>query len=367
MDVYYLKERPKQLLCDQPGLPLAVCRAACQTTGYVTGVGFSYGAEREEAYKAAQFFSAAPKDLLSRMYGVEISDEDFPCTGVARKIITDRGPGHNISGKMLEGDQPPIRGMAPSWAGQSKSTVESSHPRDVLVEGAPSFVQSDLTPFELAKREILRAASENRTSDAAKRLTPEMIMAGTPANPNGMVNFLSARGRVDAKSMPLDRAIRNFLKKVEFDHDVEGLHLYEVLYGSDEFRNCDLAKRPRGKQRLQIEGYVLPLCVRVAWVEWKGKLIEVGALLPIRDDPHQLNISLAELKQVEAKRNQLNKEQREHASAAKLDARNRFTEATGKHWGAGERKSGRPPAKGARGISVAEVPTQAAPRRKAQS
>jgi hypothetical protein len=365
-DVYYLQERPKQLLSDQPGLPLAVCRIACQATGDITGVGFSYGAEREEAYKGALFFSAVRKDLLARMFGVEISDEDFPCTGLTRKLITDRGPGHNTGGKVLEGDQPPIRGMAPSWSGQSKSTVESSHPRDVQIEGAPSYVQSDLTVYELAKREILLAASDNRTSDASKRLTPEMIMANTPPNPNGMVNFLSSRGRVDGKTISLDRAVRNFLRKVEFDLDVEGLHLYGLLYDSEDFHRCAIAKQPQGKQRLQIEGYVLPLCVRIEWVEWKGKLIEVGAQLPIRDDPHQLNISLAELKQVEAKRNQLNKEQREHAAAAKLDARNRFTDATGKQWSAGERKSGKPPAKVAQGGSAMHVPTQASAGRKAK-
>ena len=357
-DANYLRERPRQLLSDKPGDPLATCRLICQATGYAAGVGFSYGAEREEAYKAALFFSAAPKALLSRLFGLEITDDDFPCSGIPRKWITDRGSGYNAVGEMHANDAPAIRDMSPSWMGQSKASSESSHPRHTKLEGAPVYIQSDLTVFELAKREILRAAADNRKKDCAARLTPEMIAARVPANPNGMVRYLANRGRVDTVTIPLERAIRCFLNQVWFTLDATGLWFYELRYASEQFDSCRLAERPRGTQQIRVPGYVAPMSVRLAWVECEGQLIEVSAQLPIRDDPQQLYLSVNELAELDLKRKELEAAQRAAKTAADIAARDRFNEATGKHWDAGTLKSGRPPARGAGRGRADVVPTQ---------
>lgn len=355
-DVNYLPERPRQLLSDLPGEPFATGRLICDTTGYTAGIGFSYRAERRETYESALFFAVAPNPLLSRLYGVTISDDDFPIKGVPRKYITDRGPGNRAVDGMCPEDVPPIRDLSPSWFGQSKAPVEASHPRHTEVEGAPAFVQSNLTVFEMSKREILRAAADNRAKDCGARLTLEMIAASVPANPLGIVHYLADRGRVDAVPMSLDRAVRAFLKPVEFTLDGSGLWLYGLRYASDDFNSCDLPRRPHGKQRLAIGGYIAPVCVRLAWVECEGRLIEVGAQLAIRDDPQQLHVSLPELIELGAAKKRLESEQRDTRVAAKVAARDRFTEATGKHWSDGELKSGRPPARGKRGGDF--VPTQ---------
>lgn len=355
-DVNYLRERPRQLLSDKPGEPFATCRLICDTTGCTAGVGFSYRAERRETYEAALFFAVAPNALLTRLYGLEITDDDFPCKGLPRKYITDRGPGNRAVEGLRPEDVPPIRDLSPSWMGQSKAPVEASHPRHTKVDGAPTFIQSSHTIFELAKREILRAAADNRAKDCTARLTPEMIKARIPANPIGMVRYLTDRGRVDAVPMPLDRAVRAFLKQVEFRLDASGLWLYGLRYASDEFNSCELPRLPRGKQQLSINGYVAPVSVRLAWVECKGRLIEVAAQTTIRDDTQQLFISLPDLIELNGAQKDLASEQRTTKIAAKVAARDRFTEATGKHWSDGQQKSGRPPARGSRGGDV--VPTQ---------
>lgn len=355
-DAYYSKERPTRLLSNEPGLPLAICRIACVTSGYIVGIGFSYGGERAEAYRAAMFFAVAPKDLMARMFALDISDDDFPCTGMSPKYISDRGPGHNAVAAMAEDDKPPIRDLAPSWMGQSKATVESSHPRDIEQEGAPSYVQSDLNMFELARREIQRTGLDNQASDASARLTLEMIAAKTPANPNGIARYLINRGRVDAVSMRLDRAIRSFLRKVTFELDASGLWLHGLRYDSVTYRACGLDQLPRGRQRLPISGYLLPMTVRIAWIEHEGRLIEIEGQLPIRDDPRQLHLSLVELEQTSGELKELLKDQRENATGSKVEARNKFTEATGKQWDAGKHVAGRAPARA--GSSRSEVPTQ---------
>jgi len=357
-DANYLRERPRQLLSDAPGAPLATCRLICNTTGYTAGVGFSYGAEREEAYKAAWFFAVAPKSILSSLFGVEITDDDFPCTGMSRKCITDRGSGHGAVSDMCPEDAPAIRDMSRSWMGQDKASVEGAHPKNTKVDGAPHYIQSDLTAFELVKREILRASRDNRKKDCTARLTPEMIAARVPANPNGMVRYLMGVGRVDATTIPLDRAIRAFLKQDWFTLDAKGLWFYGVRYASKEFNSCDLAQRPRGNQQIRIRGYVMPMSVRLTWVEFEGRLIEVRAQLPIRDDPQQLGLTLNELMELNSERKELEAVQRETKTAAEIAARDRFTEATGKHWDAGKLKWGRPPPRGARRGAADGVPTQ---------
>lgn len=363
-DAYYLKERPTRLLSNEPGLPLSICRIACATSGYIAGIGFSYGGERAEAYRAAMFFAVAPKDLMARMFALDISDDDFPCTGMSPKYISDRGPGHNAVAVMADDDKPAISDLSPSWMGQSKATVESSHPRDVKQEGAPSYIQSDLNMFELARREIQRAGLDNKASNASARLTPEMIAAKTPANPNGIARYLIGRGRVDVVSMRLDRAIRSFLTKVTLELDASGLCLHGLRYDSAAYRASGLDRLPRGRQRLPVLGYLLPMTVRIVWIEHEGRLIEIEGQLPIRDDPRQLHLSLAELEQTSGELKELLKDQRENAAASKVDARNRFMEATGKQWDAGKRIAGRAPARAGRGRS--DVPTQFPARKRSQ-
>ena len=362
-DVSYLRERPRKLLSNEPGAPFATCRLVCTTTGYTSGVGFSYGAERAEAYKAALFFAVAPKPLLSRLFGVDITDDDFPCSGMPRKYITDRGPGFRAVAEVHADDTPSIRDMSPSWMGQSKASVESSHPRHPKVDGAPTFTQSAHTVFELAKREIIRAAADNRRKDCIKRLTTEMIAAHVPANPNGMVRYLADRCRVDTVTMPIDRAIRTFLNEVWFTLDAGGLWLYGLRYTSDEFVSCQLANRPRNKQQIPVSGYVAPMSVRFAWIECEGKLIEVGAELPIRDDPQQLYMSLYDLMELNLERKKLERAQRAARTVADIAARDRFTDATGKHWDDGTLKSGRPPARSKRKNAGDAVPTQSTQQR----
>lgn len=361
-DVNYLRERPTRLLSNDPGDPLATGRLICVTTGFTCGVGFSYGAERREAYRAAWFFAAAPKSLLARLFGVDITDSDFPCTGLPRKYIVDRGAGRGTTDLMDDEDMPPIRDMSPSWMGQSKASVESSHPRHPKIDGEPMYTQSDLNVFQLVKREILRAAADNRSKDCSAHLTPEMIAARVPANPNGMVHYLCERGRVDVVPIALDRLIRALLKPVDFMLNAQGLWFFHLRYTSKDFEACTSIPRPYGSQQVSIQGYVAPLSVRLAWVEWRGRLIEVSATLPIRDSEDQLYISLSDLESLGQVRNELVAAQREEKVSASIAARDRFTTTTDKQWDGGVVKHGKAPARGVHRDQSDTVPTQSVQR-----
>ena len=281
---------------------------------------------------------------------------------MSRKYITDRGPGYGAVSALSAEDVPAIRDMSRSWEGQDKATVESTHARHTKLNGAPNYFQSELTAFQLVKREILLASADNHKKDCSDRLTPEMVAARVPANPNGMVRYLMDRGRVDAVTMPLDRAIRGLLKEAWFTLDAAGLWLYQWRYASDAFNCCKFAECPLGKQQIRLRGYVAPMSVRLAWVEVEGRLIEVSAELPIRDDPEQLLITLADLEELDVEQRKLKREQRTAKTTAGVVVRDRFTRATGKQWNAGEVKSGRPPARGARSAAD-QLPTQYSQRR----
>lgn len=361
-DCFNVRELPRQLLTGKPGLPLTVCRFVDVASGSIFGVGLSYGGERAEAYRLAKFFSVAPKTLVGRLFGIEISEDAFPVSGLPPRPITDRGPGSSMSVDEKAEDKPPVRELAPSWSGQSKATVESSHPRDVSLEGAPSYVLSDLNVYEMAKREILRAASDNRTSDASRRLTPEMIAAGTPANPNGIACYLRDRGRVDAIPMSLERAIRAYLSPITFQLDSSGLHLRHLRFDSEAYRATGLDRRPGKNQRISVEGFAMPLTLRYAWIDYKGRLIEVGAMLPLRDDPTQLYVSIYEVDENARMLRELKSEQAWNAAAAAIEARVAFTEATGKEWEGGQRIGRAAPPKA--GVSRDDVPDLTASRGK---
>ncbi|WP_156969936.1 hypothetical protein [Arenimonas malthae] len=137
-DVYYIPELPRQVLSREPAPALLVCRLTDMVTGNIFGVGFSSGGEKAEAYSLAQFCAVVPRNLMGRIFGIHLTDDDWVGRGLPSRGIYDRGAGSSPKANGVGQAASPIKELAPSWSGQSKATVESSHPRHTNLEGEPT-------------------------------------------------------------------------------------------------------------------------------------------------------------------------------------------------------------------------------------
>jgi hypothetical protein len=340
-DAYYLKEVPKGPIDGEPMPPLCVVRIRCVTSGMIVGIGFCLGKERSAAYRMALFSMAVPKDEFCAFFGEKVSRELWPCIGLPSWAVVDRGPGASADLIKEFEARIPIRELAPSWSGQSKATVESSHPRDSKTEGQPTYIQSDLNYVELARREIRRTIADNQRIFSEARQVPKMVLAKTAPTPLAIWNYLEARMRTDAHPMPFDQAVRNFLEPIKFTAKEDGVYLEGQRFDSDALRATGLHDRVVTKGHAEIPGYVLSLSVRQAWVEPYSEIIRVDALLALRDSETQLYMSLRELQDVERLRAKMRTRFQEHRQAVNAEEREIFESETGKHWHAGRRRSGR--------------------------
>lgn len=344
-DAYYVKELPKQLLSTEPGAPLVVCKINCTTTGLTTGIGVSHGGERAEAYRLAKFSAAIPKSEFFRILGLPYAEGDWPGFGLSPREIVDRGPGTSPTVAGSSAIAPAITEMAPSYSGQAKASVESSHPRHTQTAGAPTHVCSDLNVFQLFVREVLWAQAKNHATDASSRLTPDMIAAGVAGNPVAIANYLLARGRSDAVPVSFEQAIREFLTPVSFQLKDDGLWLDGMPYSHQHLHAHGLPSRVPKGQVYGVRGFVYPLTLHVAWVDMGGNLYEVQPQLRIRDKADQLRFTLSELASLSDRLREIRAQQRENGAAALAEAEQKLFEQFGIRWDAGRRISGPPPSR----------------------
>jgi hypothetical protein len=357
VDVYRVGDRPKSMLNDDTMPALCVARGICVTAGEVVGVGFSLGSETSEAYRSMLFSMAIGKEKFCALFGLPMTDEQWPAIGTPLAYTSDRGPGAKQSLVAELEERFPIRELTPSNSGQSKASVESSQPKKTHHEGAPRFQQSALDLIEMVRRELIRACADNHTSDISARLTPQMVedftREGRVATPHNLWNYLDRRLRTNAVTIPFDDAVRRFCKPVEFEVARDGVYLGKRCYRSDALKQSKLLHKVRPGLRLTIHGYVLSMCVRTVWIECDGKLLELSAVLRLRDDEGQLSVTLDELNAQGKQLAVLQSKTRESIQAANAVYRDQFTEATGKTWDAGHSQAGRP--KKPTGATAAEV------------
>lgn len=343
IDAFRIKERPKCLLLDQVAPPLIVARAICATSGRRIGIGFSFGSETTEAYRSMLFTMVIPGSLLGSLFGLPITNEEWPGVGLPPRLISDRGPGAIAAA--IEGLERhfPVRELTPSYAGQSKAFVESSQPRNINLEGAPTYVVSELNVIEMMRREVLRAIAENDSSDVSSRLTLEMKARGVLPTPNTIWNFLDGLLRTSAMPLDVATAIRALLRPIEFSAQTDGLYYQGQCFDSPELRGTRLTERLSRGRALNVRGYVFPMLLRRAWVEHQGKLLSVVPRPPGRSVMGALDITTYELTEIERKACANTAVLAEHRSATKAEAEERFRQATGKRWDSGTRRQGRPP------------------------
>lgn len=333
-DAYYCEDRPLSYQGNGSLRSLVVTRLTDSTSGMRLGIGFAFGKEDSQSYHSALFCAAIPKKKFCQLFGLEISEADWPSQGLPLHYITDRGPGvkRERNHDARDGEGLIIRELTPSGQGQSKALVESAQRRTTKLEGPTRAPQSTLTVIEMVVREIERLILENRTSDVSSRLTPEMIQHDTFPSPNGVWNFLDSRARNDSHHVSFDDAVRRFLTEIEVSINRSGVWLKGQRYDSPALRQNGILDRTSSIGAQRMRAYLFPFSVRYIWVEVAHELIEVEAKLNLNDDKSQLVRPYEALTEEDQKRKQLRSEHKQHKTAVQVEHLARFDSRTGKDW-----------------------------------
>jgi hypothetical protein len=336
LDATHIKEVPRGLQEGSQLPQLIQASEADEATSVITGVGFTLGSEKGSAYRAALFCDAINKKKYCKLFGLEIEEEDWPTQGLSPNYRTDRGPGSK-SQKTGDADhQPAFQKLTPSYSPISNSTIESAHKRTVKLEGAPTYVVSSLTPVQMVKRALTEVIKQNKGRNVTEKLTPEMLIDGVPGTPLGIWKYLDDRMRTCAQQIPFESAVRMFLEPVEFIIKDGFVWLHGQRFRAQELRDW----LPTTTKKT-VKGYVLELCVRYAWIEVGKRIIEVEAVLPLRDDTSQLFVSLTELQQLGELKVKAQTNAAINAHAASVESMARQEEETGYFDGGEKRRFGR--------------------------
>ncbi len=342
-DAYALKEYPRGLIEGSTLHPLYVVRLRDVASGLITGIGFSLGSENAVAYRMARFCQAVGKVRFCGFFGITITPDQWPSIGVSPHDIQDRGPGATDGAFARHQDfQPVVREISPSYSGQSKAVIESSHPKSRSNHDAPSHFKSRMRVFELVRREIWRVLADNDTKDIGDRLTPDLLPHVHKLCPLALFNELDRRGRNDSAQISFEDAVRTFLAKQSARLSRKGVELCGQSYTSDALRDSGALRRVHGQQSLPVDVYVMEACVRQIWMDVEGVLIELDLQASLRVGNEELYLSLAELVERDKHLHRLRLELEEHRNATISKNERAFEEESGKAWHAGARISGRP-------------------------
>jgi len=315
---------------------LVVTEGVCKTSGMVVGIGFSLGSESQAGYQGARFCEAIGPRAYCRLFGIEVTEAEWPTVGLSAQPVTDRGPGSSLAARLGPTKTQPIRTMVPSYTPQSNGSVEAAHDRSVKIEGPPRRIVSRSTPYELIKHEILRVIERNQTGDMRNRLTPEMVHEGVLPNPLSIARFLLRRGRTLAQSIGFDDAVRQMLTPVQFNCSAGAAELYGHRFRSKALNAWLAEHQPR-----RLRGYVLELAVHYAWLDLDGRLVEVVNTPAIRTNRDLTYPSLLEMKEDVQLKRRLVTESRWEAHAHRVHSSWCALEETGSMIKDGRRLSGR--------------------------
>ena len=345
-DGYYISEKLSGLTEGSAVDSFCVVRAVCALSGMVLGIGFSEGSENMAAYRMAIYSMACEKVKFCEQYGVEIGAEEWPSMGLSGGMVLDRGP---AAGYEVEPEIHWLKSveLTPIYSGQSKATVESSHPRDKKILGQPTYFHSKLDFVQMAKREILRVLKDNHTSDARMRMDEEMILAGIKPTPHDIYSYWSMRGRDSSIGVPFDTAVRQFLDVRPAAIRKDGVYFYGRKYRSRALQETGVFDLVARQGVINTSAYVLVMCVRHIWIEVKGILYELDFMRSVRTSQGTIDISLRQLQEIHQLRLDAAADLREQRPAHDQHFEDRFKRNTGEDWDAGERKIGQPSKGGA--------------------
>ncbi|MDH4562882.1 transposase [Pseudomonas sp. BN411] len=316
-----------------------VVRAVCGLSGAVVGIGFSHGKETMEAYKMCLFSMAINKKLFGELFGIKIEQSEWPCVGLSDNIVVDRGPAAGFPCK------PEITWLGtfelpPTYSGQSKATVESSHPKKKKNLDQPTHFHSGLNFVEMAKREIFQVLKDNMSSDASDRMDEDLYFLGFTPTPLNIWKYYDEKGRTSAIDMNFDEAVRRFLTPHPASIKKDAVYFYGRKYRSIEIMGTGVFDRVARDGHIEVTAYAITMCVRHIWVELEGRLYQLNVVGKASARPGSSDICLQDLIKINEKRLEALALHREERRAVDQYYTDRFRENTGKDWNSGREKVG---------------------------
>ncbi|MBD9428252.1 transposase [Pseudomonas sp. PDM15] len=299
-----------------------------------------------DAYKMALFSMAVDKVKFCELFGMKIKPEEWPCFGLPAGIVFDRGPGATYKSELEIKWLGSIE-LPPSHSGQSKATVESSHPRDKKNLDQPTYFHSNLNFVRMACRELHQVLFDNRTSDASGRMTEEMVINRVRPTPHGVWAYLDSRGRNHARGMPFDKAVRTFLTEHPVSIKRDAVYFYGRKYRSDALVRTNIFDRVARNGVINSYAYSLVMCVRHIWIEVEGLLYELDFLISASTPEGSVDITLSALREIHEMSLAGRAAVRDEIPAIEQSIHDRFKKATSEDWDSGQRKQGRPSKAGA--------------------
>ncbi|ENL6833775.1 transposase [Pseudomonas aeruginosa] len=339
-DGYYIDEKLSGITEGSAVDAFCVVRAVCGLSGAVVGIGFSHGKENMEAYRMCLFSMATNKVKFCELFGMPIRPSEWPCEGLSDNIVFDRGPG---AGLPCESEITWLGTfeLPPTYSGQSKATVESSHPKKKKNLDQPTHFHSSLNFVEMAKREILQVLKDNKSSDASDRMDEELYRLGFTPTPLNIWKYYDGRARSSAISMQFDEAVRRFLTLHPASIKKDAVYFYGRKYRSVELMDTGVFDRVARDGHIPVTAYAITMCVRHIWIEHEGVLFELDVVGKASSRPGSSDICLKDLMQINEARLEARALAREEGRAIDQHYNDRFRENTGKDWNSGREKLGR--------------------------
>ncbi len=268
--------------------------------------------------------------------------DDWPSIGISPHIINDRGPGSTAKADSSDPAlMPTIKEAAPSYSGQSKASVETTHPKQVKKEGKPSYQETNLSIPQIAAQEILRTIADNHSIDVTDRLNNDALKEGVFPTAASFWQYLDRKGRNHAITPHFEEAVRAYLTAIEVTVRDDAVYFKDARFDSDSLKQSGILQKAHDLGRYKLKGYMLDVCVRHLWIDLGTQLIEVDAMLSIRDGQEQLYISVIEIEQLQQIRRDGKLELKSHRHAAKSEYESKFEDQTGKQFEQGVDKPGR--------------------------
>lgn len=339
-DAYMVEERSEGSHKKSLLPSLYVVRVICVTSGFLTGIGFSLGSERAAAYRMAKACQAVDKVWFCSLFGISITPDEWPSIGLSMHDIVDRGPGASAGAHAISSEfHPIIRELAPSHAGQSKATIETSHPKSVKQEGAPEYEVTRITIPQLAAREIHRLIADNKTRNISDRLNPSAISAQVLPTPLHLWNHLSALGRSLAVSYPRDEVIRKLFTPVDVTLRDGAVYFLDMRFSSAQLQDSGVFTSV-GKSET-VRAFIIDVCLRHIFIDTPSGMLILDVMHTIRDADEQRYYSVVELEALADLRARGRATMRLHQGAAIADHEMRFEEEFGIPFSQKTRRKGR--------------------------
>lgn len=323
--------------------PLWVVRIRCIASGMIIGVGFSFESERASAYRMAQFCAAINKVKFCSLFGYELKADEWPSVGISPHAINDRGPGSTAKGDPVDQSMMPvIKEGTPSHAGQSKASVETLHPKQLKLEGQSRYQETRLSIPQLAIQEIERVVADNNSIDVSDRLNNQAWIDGAFPTPVGLWNYLGRRGRSQAVNISFEEAVRSYLTPIKLSVHDDAVYYLDARFDSKALRQSGILQQAHDIGRFTAPGYMMDACVRHLWLDLGDRLVELDAMLSIRDGEEQLYVSVVELDQISKIRRHALQELVEHKQAVRAELEANFQVHTGQVFDQASFRPGRP-------------------------